>query len=77
MYENNMKQPTRGDHCLRYVAATSDDAPFLLNRLLFKVMSDAIYTATQRTSLLISTPKVILGSCLLNVNVHATTHYIK
>lgn len=32
-----MKSPERGEVCLRYTAATSDDSSFLLDQMLFKV----------------------------------------
>lgn len=37
--EKNTKEPARGDNCLRYLAATSDDSPFLLNQVLYKVIA--------------------------------------
>jgi len=37
MLERNTKAPTRGENMLRYVAATSDDAGFLLNKHFYQV----------------------------------------
>ena len=38
MLERNDVAPTRGDFLLRYTSTTTDDAPFLLNKLLHKDM---------------------------------------
>lgn len=38
MLERNTVAPERGDVLLRYVAATTEDADFLLGKILFKDM---------------------------------------
>jgi hypothetical protein len=38
MLERNRFDPERGEVCLRYVAATIDDADFLLGKILYKDM---------------------------------------
>ena len=38
MLEKNEVAPFRGDHLLRYVAATPDAAPYVLGKALFKDM---------------------------------------
>ena len=38
MLETNEVAPERGEMLLRYTAATTDDAPFILNKLLYKDM---------------------------------------
>ena len=38
MLERNTVAPNRGDVMLRYVAATTEDADFLLGKILYKDM---------------------------------------
>lgn len=38
MLERNIAAPERGEVCLRYVAATTEDADFLLGKILYKDM---------------------------------------
>ena len=38
LLERNVSAPDRGDVCLRYVAATTEDADFMLGKILYKDM---------------------------------------
>lgn len=55
MLERNRFSPDRGDVCLRYVAATIDDADFLLGKILYKDMkgirqvSEMVYEIVEYT----------------------------
>ncbi|XP_060077280.1 EF-hand calcium-binding domain-containing protein 5-like [Ylistrum balloti] len=47
MLERNILDPTRGDVCLRYVAATVDDSDFLLGKILFSDMKGISFTSVE------------------------------
>ena len=47
MLERNDVAPGRGDFMLRYVAATPDDAPYLLGKALFKDMKGIRWVRVQ------------------------------
>ncbi|KAF6030150.1 hypothetical protein EB796_011528 [Bugula neritina] len=47
MHEQNNKEPARGEYCLRYIAATSDDSAFLLNQVLYKDMPGISFAAVE------------------------------
>ena len=43
MLERNTIDPSRGSVCLRYVAATMEDAEYLLGKILYKDMKGVRY----------------------------------
>ncbi|XP_021357900.1 EF-hand calcium-binding domain-containing protein 5-like isoform X2 [Mizuhopecten yessoensis] len=47
MLERNILDPSRGDVCLRYVAATVDDSAFLLGKILFSDMKGISFSSVE------------------------------
>ncbi|NXP10163.1 EFCB5 protein, partial [Thinocorus orbignyianus] len=47
LLEENQLSPERGQTLLRYVACTADDAPYVLNQILYKDMKGVSFTAVE------------------------------
>ncbi|NWW87930.1 EFCB5 protein, partial [Rhynochetos jubatus] len=47
LLEENRLSPERGQHLLRYVACTADDAPYVLNQVLHRDMKGVSFTAVE------------------------------
>uniref|UniRef100_H3B4N1 EF-hand calcium binding domain 5 n=1 Tax=Latimeria chalumnae TaxID=7897 RepID=H3B4N1_LATCH len=45
LLERNLQDPKRGDTCLRYTGCTAEDAPYLLNKVLYRDMKGVSFAS--------------------------------